>query len=225
MKILLIENASVRDLIEIFLQKLGNRRVPPGSVILVFSATFLATVGLELYTLEMQEAERRIHNVLGRETIFQPLPPILLGGTSDSNLIRSLFELIEWSTSFYAGNDYLEGSSLKAKSILQDLGTGLRATLESRRYALPVRDDAKKKVWASVASDNMCIPISVKPLTAAMESDYVTGIIAEMKEKWALDLDPSPKHDRALGPQTKPKRKVDILVVGSSNAQRLGAAL
>jgi hypothetical protein len=91
MKILLIENASVRDLIKIFLQKLGNRRVPPGSVILVFSATFLATVGLELYTMEMQEAERRIHNVLGRETIFQPLPPILLGGTSDSNLIRSLF--------------------------------------------------------------------------------------------------------------------------------------
>jgi hypothetical protein len=89
-KILLVENASIRDLTEIFLQKLGNRRVPPGSVIMIFSAAFLATAGLELYTLELVESEKRIHNVLGRETIFQPLPPVLLRGTSDANLAHRI---------------------------------------------------------------------------------------------------------------------------------------
>jgi hypothetical protein len=34
-----------------------------------------------------------------------------------------------------------------------------------------------------------------------------------------------PKLDRSLGPQLKTRRKVDVLLVGSSNAQRLAAAL
>jgi hypothetical protein len=70
LRILLVENGSVLDLVEAFLRKLGNRRVPAGSVILLFSASFLQQAGLELYTAELVQAEARIHAVIGKETIF-----------------------------------------------------------------------------------------------------------------------------------------------------------
>jgi hypothetical protein len=58
-----------------------------------------------------------------------------------------------------------------------------------------------------------------------MENKYVTGLVEEIREKMALDLDPQPIVDRSLGEQARPKRKVDILVVGSANAPRLATAL
>jgi hypothetical protein len=139
LRILLVENGSVLDLVETFLRKLGNRRVPAGSVILLFSASFLQQAGLELYTAELVQAEARIHAVIGKETIFQPLPPILLGGTEDSNLVRAMMELVTWSDTYFAGNDYLEKSSGLAIKVISESGTGSRADIEARRYALPLK--------------------------------------------------------------------------------------
>jgi hypothetical protein len=224
LRIILVESGSILDLVETFLQKLGNRRVPPGSVILIFSASFLQMVGLELYAAELVQAQNRIHSVLGKETICQPLPPVLLGGTDDQALIRSVWELITWSDQYFAGSDYLEKSSITAKKILQQLGTGVREALEARRYALPANKEKTKRVWAS-EGEARAMPCAIRALTPNSETEYVRSLIAEIREKWALDLDPTPKLDRSLGPQLKPRRKVDVLVVGSSNAQKLAAAL
>jgi hypothetical protein len=165
-----------------------------------------------------------IHTVLGKETIFQPHPPVLLGGTDNPDLVRAMFELVAWSDQYFAGIDYLEKSSLKAKQVIQQLGTGERSGLESRRYALPATKEKSKWVSASEGAAR-AMPCAVNPLTPNMETEYVRGLIGEMREKSALDLDPAPKLDRSLGPQMKTKRKIDILIVGSSNAQRMAAAL
>jgi hypothetical protein len=223
LRILLVENGSVLDLVETFLRKLGNRRVPAGSVILLFSASFLQQAGLELYTAELVQAEARIHAVIGKETIFQPLPPILLGGTEDSNLVRAMIELATWSDTYFAGNDYLEKSSGLAIKVINESGSGSREDIEARRYALPAKSENTKRVWASEGAAR-AMPCALKPLTPNLETEFVRGLVAEMREKWALDLDPAPKLDRSLGPQQKAKRKVDVLIVGSSNAQRLAAA-
>jgi hypothetical protein len=124
LRILLVESCSILDLVETFLQKLGNRRVPPGSLILIFSESFLQTVGLELYAAELVQAQNRIHTVLGRETIFQPLPPILLGGTDDPALTRSIWELITWSDQYFTSNDYLERSSIRLSRYFSSLAQG-----------------------------------------------------------------------------------------------------
>jgi hypothetical protein len=58
-----------------------------------------------------------------------------------------------------------------------------------------------------------------------METKFVTGLIEEIRAKMALDLDPHPIIDRALGEQARPRQKVDVLVVGAANAPLLAAAL
>jgi hypothetical protein len=45
----------------------------------------------------------------------------------------------------------------------------------------------------------------VKPLPVSMEKKYAAGIVKELREKFALDLDQEPIVDRSLGPQTRPK--------------------
>jgi hypothetical protein len=134
-----------------------------------------------------------------------------------------MIELAAWSDVYFAGNDYLEKSSGLATKAISELGTGSRTDIEARRYSLPAKSDKTKRVWASEGAAR-AMACAIKPITPNMETEFVRELIAEMREKWALDLDPAPKLDRSLGPQQKAKRKVDVLIVGSSNAQRLAAA-
>jgi hypothetical protein len=49
--------------------------------------------------------------------------------------------------------------------------------------------------------------------------------VDEIRRRLALDLEPHPVIDRLVGSQSKPKRRVDFMVVGGSNARRLYCTL
>jgi hypothetical protein len=53
----------------------------------------------------------------------------------------------------------------------------------------------------------------------------VETLDADIRRRLALDLEPHPVIQRLVGPQSKPKCRVDFLVVGSSNARRLTRTL
>jgi hypothetical protein len=89
-KILLIENGSLEDLVLEFIRLIGNRRVPPGTTILLFSASHLGAVGTAAYTEDLLEAEKKLKEKFGAQTRVGPLPPILLGGTDNKQLDRSM---------------------------------------------------------------------------------------------------------------------------------------
>jgi hypothetical protein len=63
-----------------FLRLLGNRRVPKGSIIMIYSASHLADVGVAAYAEHLVEASEQLNEKLGKETLVAPLPPVLLGG-------------------------------------------------------------------------------------------------------------------------------------------------
>jgi hypothetical protein len=67
--------------------------------------------------------------------------------------------------------------------------------------------------------------MEIKPMSPANEKLFFTTLIAELRGKFALDLDPSPSLERGLSVQAIARRRVDYLCVGSSNARRLAAAL
>jgi hypothetical protein len=81
LKIILVENGSLDSLFEELSKQVGNRRVPPGSAIMAFSAAHLGNVGLEQYTRDLISFEEKLTGEFVRETVFQPLPPTLLGDT------------------------------------------------------------------------------------------------------------------------------------------------
>jgi hypothetical protein len=124
LKIILVESGSLDALYEELVKQVGNRRIPPGTLIMAFSASHLANIGICQYTRDLVSIASKIAAKYGSETIFQPLPPLLLGGTDSKPLIRSILELIAWSNSYYEGDNYLEKSQLMAKCIILEMGVG-----------------------------------------------------------------------------------------------------
>jgi hypothetical protein len=116
-------------------------------------------VGVEQYARDLVAMETKIKEKYGHETVFQPLPPVLLGGTDNSNLIRSLFELFMWVEFYYVGDNSLERPNILSSAILMELGKGERSNIEMRRYALPAMSNKQAtRVWASGGQDSRAVP-------------------------------------------------------------------
>jgi hypothetical protein len=200
LRILLIENGSLEALASEFLLLLGNRRVPKGSNILIFSGSHLANVGLETYVADLLKASNKIQAATGKETIVQPLPPIFLGGTTNAELIRSTFELMEWSKEYYGLDDcYLDDGHVTASAILSSQQEGEPRVVDLRRYSLPAnKNSSSMRVWASGGEERKALPCSVKALTPTAEKEYLDSLIGELRARQALQLDLEPTLDRVI---------------------------
>jgi hypothetical protein len=223
-KILRVENGALLDIADEFLVQLGNRRFPPGGIIMLFSYSHMSNVGLTAYIEDFFAAEKMIKDKLGRDTKVKPLPPMLMSGSCCVPSIRTLWELMGWTSSYFAGDEaYLEDSHNVARKILEETGSDAQTNIEVRRYRLPGKNGPQ--LWHSTIEEGKSIPSKIRRLTSGDEMKIATTIITELREKLALDLDPSPTFERGRGLQARPKRKVEYLVVGMSNASRLSNAL
>jgi hypothetical protein len=152
LKIIRIENGGLLELADELLNLVGNRRVPPGSIVLLFSPTHLTKVGLSAYISDHLAAAKTIQDLLGRETRVAPLPPLLLAGCSDKTTIREMIEFVSWAQDFYKDKDsWLEDSFEEAMKQLRRTGTGAQGDLEPRRLRLPACQRWRKTLvlwWA-----------------------------------------------------------------------------
>jgi hypothetical protein len=82
-----------------------------------------------------------------------------------------------------------------------------------------------RKQWNSGGAGSNAIPSKLAALGSSNERQWLSSLIKEMRTKLAMDLDPVPNLERGMGLQSKPKRSVDYLIVGSSNAARLTRAI
>jgi hypothetical protein len=223
-KIAVIENGSLEDLASEFLRLLGNRRVPKGSVVMIHSSWHLANVGTAQYAVDLLAAMAKIKTALGKETICIPLPPFILGGTTNKELIRSCLELMAWYEDYF--EEGLSVSFLKLAQLINDTSEGAKVQHESRRLTLPANNNPNgKRVWESGGQDSKAMPCIIKPATPSQETQMIACIVDELRVKFGLNLELNPSHDRSVGPKIKPKRKGDLLLVGSSNASKMSALL
>jgi hypothetical protein len=226
-KIIMIEHGSLRELVDELIKLVGNRRLPMGSTVLLFSATFMAETGLVSYTEEFLAVAMVLREKLGKSTVVLPLPPIVLNGSQHRPIIRSIFELMAWTDNYFRNeNFYLDASTQVAREILQDQAVECSAALEFRRLMLPERSAAcGRKEWNSGGDGCPAIPTELRPLSSEQEKRWLESLIEECRSKLALDLDPVPNLERGMGLQSEPKRKVDFMIIGSSNAARLTKAV
>jgi hypothetical protein len=225
-KIFRTENGSISGMVEKLLKDMGNRRTPPGSVVLIGSISHLADVGLSAYIEDLIEAERRIKTSLSRDVKVGPLPPTTLTGVAVPSVVRELFELMTWAVDYYPADVALEDTMKLAATIIRENGEGIQSYLEPRRLRLLSRDEAKYKLWHSGGSTPpLLIPVSVLALQQPDEKRLVKAMIEEIRSKLVVDLDPNPTFERGLGGQERPKQARDFLVIGSSNASKLSKAL
>jgi hypothetical protein len=150
-KILIVENGSLREIVEELFKLLGNRRVPKGSTILIYSAAYMAEAGIVAYVEEFLAVRSMIHEKLGKATRVLPLPPILLGGCDKPDAIRGLYELMAWSDDYFSEEDgYLEATTALARELFNDQGSGSKQGKEFRRVLLPDKATTSgKKAWNS----------------------------------------------------------------------------
>jgi hypothetical protein len=222
-KIFIVENGSLREIVEELFKMLGNRRVPKGSAILLYSAAYMAEAGIVAYVEEFLAVRAMIHEKIGKATRVLPLLPILLGGCDKPDAIRGLYELMAWSDDYFSDEDgYLEATTALVRELLNDQGSGSKQAKEFRRVLLPDKGTTNgKKAWNSGGYFSPELPTIIRAMTTSMEKKWMTSLVDEIRTKLALDLDPNPTLERGMGLQSRANRKVDFLVVGGSNAARL----
>ena len=71
----------------------GDLDLPVGSAILFGSASHLANVGLTYYTEELVLVNKNLRQMFSGEVVLLPCPFMLMEGSSDSALLRAIFEL------------------------------------------------------------------------------------------------------------------------------------
>jgi hypothetical protein len=186
-KIIIVENCSLEDGTVEFLKRLGNRRVPKGTVILMFSAAHLVNVGLSQYIQDFLEASKKICSTTGRETICLPLPAFIMGGTDNMELIRAAYELTGWALDFYQDRDNNIADSYSMMWEVMDVqAEGEKQLVETRRVTLPANNPNGKRVWVSGGSESKAMPCVLKPATTPLETRLIKCLTGELRTKFVF---------------------------------------
>ena len=96
MRIIRLEFGSLHQLVSILLDLLEGRKLCPGSLILLFSVTHIAQVGIAGYIEDLVASKKRLTEKLGDSIYVSTAPPLLLCGLDREESIRDIFNLQEW---------------------------------------------------------------------------------------------------------------------------------
>ena len=95
-KIIRIEDASLSELLQCWLDITKGREIPPGSVVVIFSASHLLLEGLNGYISDLVKELRRFDSIFGGGLFAIPGLPVFLDGCSSPELIRDLWDMMCW---------------------------------------------------------------------------------------------------------------------------------
>jgi hypothetical protein len=228
-KIIRVESGSLKVLVDTLLDHVGNRVIPPGSLVLIGSLSHLANVGLSAYVYDLLDSVSTITSKLGREVRVSPLPPMMMSGIDSGQVIREVFELATWAEAYFPNDVFLSETTAAALEEIKKSGEGSQSYMEPKRVRLPASTGLPYTTWHSggpwVNSNSGPLPYSATALQQPEEKTLVTTMIAEIREKHAIDLDPSPAFERGLGGKDRPRQAIDFAIVGSSHASKVSAAL
>ena len=93
--ILRLEDGSLADLTNIFLETIQPFSVPAGSIVLIHSLSHLAWVGTAAYAEDLVRARQRICGTYRSGILTMHRLPMPLSGSTDSNLANDLSAVFE----------------------------------------------------------------------------------------------------------------------------------
>ena len=227
LKIIRIEGGSLAELASLFITTFKNSQIAPGSVVLIGSATYLASVGICGYADEFVEACQKVGSFLGDSCVVSAVPMVMLDGSRDPALIRSIVETNAWLEKIF---DKVAGFPAEShRTVIECLGECGRDGFQncySTRVRLPCNRFSKaKKTWACPSL--VSLPEKIGPLPSVLEKKIVTSLLENLNLSMALDLDLAPNLTRKVEKrvaQGAKGREVYILV-GSSHASRTATAM
>ena len=219
-----LEFGGLHQLVSILLDLLEGRKLCPGSLILLFSVTHIAQVGIAGYIEDLVSARKRLKEKLGDSIYVSAAPPLLLCGLDREESIRDIFDLQEWLVGAVPEELHFKSANYEALCAIMENGDGGAQPEYRARVRLPVSLSGAlaQKIWCTGGSASL--PCATAPTTEEQEKLVMESLIGEIKSKLAINLDELPVTSRKVE-EAASKCPGNFLVVGSSNARRLVAAL
>ena len=226
MAIMRLELGELVPLMKLFLATMRGFNLPQGSIIILSSATQLATASIQEYLVEATEAARLLHNTYGGDVELLLGPPFLLDNYNIPSLIRGVFEMHAWATRAQGFTPSLSISWACAVENIKEKGTGgmQETAVQVLKLRTCLRPSSQTSLWVSNGWPDM--PKGVAAMTTSMEEKLVDVMFLELKEKFGIHLSEA-NVDRALRERRQPPgpRKKSLVIVGASNAERLATEL
>jgi hypothetical protein len=233
-KIFLVEDGTLHELVSAFLEATRGFRIPAGTVVLLSSASYLAWVGTAAYLSEFVSARRRLLAAFGGALEVIHGVPVLCCGITDSVGIRSLHDCTHWlqqasntrhitdTMAFFMHEHFVKGVTDGAGSSVTSV-SGSSLTPDPIRMLLPVDIEGKTNMVFDSKPSSLPNSITCDNVTAMRMLDCLRE---ELNTKFLSELGPIiwdeyQEDDSIFGPADDTK----FIVVGGSHAGRIAEAL
>ena len=146
-----IEFGTIPELMHFFIRTTRGYLIPPGSQVVVSSASQLMAGGLAAYTRDLSEAADQVEGIFNGEVDLIPGPPILLGGTDSPVLIRSVLELARWAPGVRGAAGALKATFENVKTCIWEEHPATRCQASCTNMLLPAGLGSRFKLtpWRS----------------------------------------------------------------------------
>ncbi len=252
MAIVRTECGTLAELVSAFLDLTADYEVLVGTVVVFSSLTHLTRVGTSVYAADIVKALSRLREAYGDSVRGLHGFPVMAGGLQDRSCIRALWEVKVWlseadkrnqhtlpnkvfteqflslnSAEHLNSTAYTEATTNTAEAATANTATSKSNTEQLRTgIELPasLHSLAKVNIHSPGWDD---LPGGLPILTAEQEANFLTGMLDELNEKFALQLDTCPCTDRSghCAADSETDSEIVIALAGSSHSSRLAGPL
>jgi hypothetical protein len=224
LKIMLIENGSLTELVEAFLGMTRGFDVPAGSVILLASASCAAASGTAEYAAEFVRAAGVLRGAFAGGVNVVHGIPFLIGGTKNTTAIRALAEIQQWVHCTSVGTDDI---SATRKAFAATLRTDTTSSAHSHIIKLPSSLFGGERVPFVVSGfDNL--KTAVDPIPEEDEKALLVLLLEELNTLYPVNLDTDIVCDRFMEDDVfdeKTMDRTDLVLIGASHLANIAKHL
>jgi hypothetical protein len=223
-KIVQVENASLTELVEVFLGLTKGFDMPAGAVVLLCSPSHAAVVGTADYAAEYVRSSGQLRNAfMGGVTVLHGIP-FLIGGTNNSAAIRALAEIEHWVSTASVDTDEISATrklfvdSLRTTNCIPDVQQIIR---------LPVSLTSQEKISMITTGFNN-LNSAVEPISEEEEKTLLTLLLDELNDLFPVNLCTDVICDRFTEEdvfEDSTKDRTDLVLIGASHLARTARCL
>ena len=227
-RILRMEESSLRELTSEFIRVVDRRRLVPGSVILLGSLSQLMVDGTATYAEDWHGCRKQLRNTLG-DIMILPLVPIVVDDIKEPACVRSLIEFFSWFQDMPEAEVRLlkETREFYVQSYLAKAGGGAGWADARQNFRMPVSlTGVGKSTYVSRNWGDR--PVTIKRFDSNSERVMVDRLIADLNKDLHMNLSTKIllcRKDTDWDKLELETHQIEMVVSGASNAERLAAAL
>jgi hypothetical protein len=227
-------------LISAFLDLTGDYEVPVGTVVIFSSLTHLSRVGTAVYAADIVKALSRLREAYGDSVRGLHGFPVMAEGLQDQSCIRALREIETWLAEADKRRQHTlpDTSKIFVEQFLMSTTANTaqheqpRTSTDRHKQAYPTGIELPASLHSLAKVTIQCLgwadlPAGLPILTEEEEQKFLSGLLTELNEKFAPQLDTSLCTDRSACCAVESETNSDIVIAmaGSSHSGRLSGPL